>query len=243
MPVGGVEKEVYSLLRQFGLSTLLTRLDTDRGDDSTLTQVILAAYIETKEPEFFGLYYMSTYPGCFERAKCYLKRVSSPVNPEDIISDAYSIFLKICLANRLGQIGNPTGYMNRIIQNLIKTKSAEHRKKHSTAGGEGDSNAVENLNPIDILITMEEDSRKELQHAYIQELLSGERDGLTELNKEVFIDFYINKKSAKSIALQQNTSMYNIYKMLYRVKRKIRTLTQSHISLEQVSFEQGEEEV
>lgn len=230
--MGGVEKDVYSLLRHFGLDTLITRLDTDGSDDSALTQVILDAYIETKEPEFFGLYYMSTYPRCFEWAKRYLKRVGSPVNPEDIVSDAYSIFLKICLANRLSQIANPAGYMNRIIRNLAKTKSAELRKKHRTAE-DVDCGAVENLNPIDILITMEEDTRKELQHEYIQELLSGRRDGLTEKNKEVFIDFYINKKSAKSIALQRNTSMYNIYKMLYRVKRKIRTLTQSLVSLEQ----------
>ena len=229
---GGTEREILSLLELYNLKSHLTRLEDNQNNLDTLTQILLDAYVKTKERRFFGLFYVVTYPSHISWAKSYLQRINFSVSPDDIVADAYTRFFNLCLENKIENIRNHTGYMNRIIRNLTsQANSKYHRDTRYTASSDRCTTGSK-AKPLDILIRLEEEDRKDKQFAFIQELLLGRHEGLTDGDREIFTDFYINNKTAKNIALQKNTSMYNINKVLYRIKKKIKRLSRSYISLD-----------
>lgn len=229
---GGTEREVVSLLELYNLNSHLARLEDNPNNLDTLTQVLLDAYAKTKVGKFFGLFYEVTYPVHFSWAKSYLNRLNSPLYPDDVVAEAYTKILNLCLYNKIANIQNPSGYINRMIRNLTSQANSTHQINIQPLGASDRYTPESKAKPpIDILIRLEEEDRKERQFSFIQELLLGRHEGLTEGDREIFVDFYINKKTAKNIALQRSTSMYNINKVLYRLKKKIKRLSRSCISL------------
>jgi len=64
----------------------------------------------------------------------------------------------------------------------------------------------------------------ELLDSNIEEIIKIEKkiDGMKEIDKRVFLDFYYSSKSIKDIAKEQNITEFSVKQRLYRIRNKIK---------------------
>lgn len=241
MPEGGTDRELYSLLERFGLKSQLALLESGGEDGQVTTRIILQAYVETRDPEFFDLYYRSTYPLCMEWASNDLKQAGILIEAGEIVDEAYSLCLNTLLNNGLCIDQSPLGHLKMIVQKLVRTRIDESRPKGEKAAYAALPSVPSAVNSdlYDLFVTMEEDRRDTQQHAYIHELLTDLHAELTRDEKTVFVDYYLHRKSPGDIAADRNASISNVNKMLHGLKRKIRRRTQAIIPLNGISLNDG----
>ena len=135
------------------------------------------------------------------------KHTISNEDKEEICSDVFFILWKNTYKLDINKV--MSSYIAGITRNVVKDYLKKNKIFYDISDYEN------NLYSYDKI---------ELLDSNIEEIIKIEKkiDGMKEIDKRVFLDFYYSSKSIKDIAKEQNITEFSVKQRLYRIRNKIK---------------------
>lgn len=230
-------KETLSLLRHYGLESSADLLEKDAPDLNMFLRVLLQAYLDTFEDEFFRRFYVETWGLLTSYASNLLRKMRVAAEADDVVADTYGVVLRRFSEKKISEDDRVLNFCYGVVRNTVHMY--QRRQKRSPQNLLPNDKCPDNDHgPLDILVQMEDERRLDLLRSRVHELLHETSGVLTEREKSVLKAYYLEGCRGPEIAARMDLTSINVHQILFRTKKKI----QKTLGLNDISPEVGEEE-
>ncbi len=213
-------REILSLLERYGLHSSALLLRKNGSDLNTVLRVLLQAYLETFDDDFFKRFYAATWSLLSGYAGSLLRKRRIAAEADDIVADTYGVILKRFSEKAISEDDRILNFCYGVVRNTVH---AYHRRQKRAPQSllPSDNHTDEEPGPLDTLIQMEDDRRLDLLRARVHELLHDDSTVLSDREKGILKQYYFDGRGGPEIAARMEMSSVNIHQILFRTKKKI----------------------
>ncbi len=220
-------REILLLLERYELHSAAALLEREGSDFNVVLRVLLQAYLETYDDDFFRRFYSATWGLLSGYANGLLRKKRIAAEADDIVADTYGVVLRRFTEKEVGDDDRVLNFCYGVVRNTVH-QYQRHQKRSPQSALPSDSHAGEDPGPLDILVQMEEDRRLDLLRSRVHELLHDDSNVLTDREKGVLKAYYLEGCRGPEVAARMEMSSINVHQILYRSKKKIQNVLNSY---------------
>ena len=213
-------REILLLLKHYRLHSSVALLEKEGSDFNTVLHVLLQAYLETYDDDFFSRFYSVTWRLLSGYAGGLLRRKKIAAEADDVVAETYGVILRRFSEKEISRDDRLLNFCYGVVRNTVH--AYQRRQKRAPRGLlPSDNHPGEDPGPLDILVQMEEDRRLDLLRSRVHELLQDDSNVLTDREKGILKAYYLEGCRGPEIAARMEMSSVNIHQILFRTKKKI----------------------